>query len=205
MNANEMFLLIESYLQHNNFAYNLYVAYMSLFESNNRHNEIINKAPGFFTMTQYALNKCMLLEFSKFYCGTGKERNILKLISIVEANLHLFPKEETQTLCNNAKKELETNLKPIIEKLKNRRNGDLAHNDPKFFDGLNNPAKENYIACEDIIKLYEFTFEILKSFIEALKIDKKVSLSVGADDFSVFIDEIGALIESKNNADDEKI
>ena len=58
MNVNEMFSLIESYLQHNNFAYNLYIAYMSLHESNKLHYNLLNKAPGFFTMTQYALSKC---------------------------------------------------------------------------------------------------------------------------------------------------
>ncbi len=202
MNVNEMFSLIESYLQHNNFAYNLYIAYMSLHESNKSHNNLLNKAPGFFTMTQYALSKCMLLEFAKLYCGSGDERTIYKLIKIVEANLHLFNTKDIQILCSNAKKYMETILNPTIENLKSRRNEDLAHNDKKFFDGMRNPALESYISCDNINVLYEYTFEFLNRLIEALPTEKKVCLYKGADDFESFIEEFDDLLKNASNTCD---
>jgi hypothetical protein len=204
MNANEMFLLIESYMQHNNFAYNLYIAYVSLYESNKSHNNLISKASGFFTMTQYALNKCMLLEFAKLYCGSGDERTIYKLIKMVEANLHLFNTKDTSILCDNAKKYMETILSPIIEKLKRRRNEDLAHNDKKFFDGIINPALESYISCDDIDALYKFTHEFLSCLIEALPTEKKVCLHTGADDFKSFIEEFDNMLINASNTCDKK-
>lgn len=203
MNENEMFSLIESYMQHNNFAHNLYIAYMSLFENINKHNEILNKAPGFFDITRYALSKCMILEFAKLYCGSGEERTIYKLINIVKANLHLFNTKDIQDFCTEAERHMETKLKPIIDKLKKRRNEDLAHNDKKFFDGSKNPAIENWISCDDINELYEYTFKFLYHLIEALSIDKRVVLYEGTDDFNTFIEEFNSLIQNESNNCDE--
>jgi len=194
-----MFFLIESYMQHNNFAHNLYVAYMSLFENINNHNEIMNKASGFFDITRYALSKCMLLEFAKLYCGSGDERTIHKLINIVKANLHLFDTKDIYVFCTEAERYMETKLNPIIDKLKNRRNEDLAHNDKKFFDGLKNPAIENRISSDDINEIYEYTFRFLSHLIDALALDKRVVLYEGADDFNAFVEEFHSLLQKESN------
>ena len=199
MDANEMFCLIESYMIHNNFAYNLYIAYMSLLESNNLYNDIINKASGFFTMAQYSLSKCMVLEFAKLFCGSGEERTINKLINVVEANIHLFETKDVLKHCSNAKQYMDITLNPIIKNLKSRRDQDLAHNDKKFFDGKNNPAVESPISCEDIIALYNYIFEFLNYLIESLQIEKKVCLDTGADDFKSFIEEFYDLSTNTSN------
>ena len=202
MNENEMFSLIESYMQHNNFAYNLYVAYMSLFENVHKHYDVLNKAPCFFNTTRYALSKCMILEFAKLYCGSGDERTIYKLINIVKANSQLFNKNDIHNFCVEVENHIETKLKPIIDKLKNRRNKDLAHNDKEFFDGLKNPAIENQISCDDIKELYEYTLKFLCHLIEAVPIDKRVVLYEGTDDLSNFIDEFNSMGQNASNTCD---
>ena len=205
MDTHEMYSLLQSYMQHNNFAYNLYVAYMSLLENINKHNAILNKAPGFFNITRYALSKCMILEFAKLYCRSGNdnERTIYKLINIVKANLHLFNTKDIQNHCSEAESYIEKTLKPTIENLKKRRNEDLAHNDVKFFDGLKNPAIENYISCDEINALYKFTLEFLCRLVEALSVNRQVQLDIGADDFSTFVEEFDSLIQNASNTCEE--
>ena len=85
-----MYREIEAYMQHINFAYNCYEAYISLFDINERYNDVLNLSPGFFTITRFSLSKCLLLETAKLFCGSKDERTIQKLIRIVQSNNSAF-------------------------------------------------------------------------------------------------------------------
>ena len=77
---------IEAYLQHINFAYNCYEAYNELHNVNEINNELLNISAGFFTITRFALSKCLLVETAKLFCGSGDERTIPKLINVAKSN-----------------------------------------------------------------------------------------------------------------------
>ena len=68
-----MFCEIRAYLFHINFANNCLDAYMSLFKNMQTNTDILNKASGFFQISEYALSKCMILEYAKLFCGSSDE------------------------------------------------------------------------------------------------------------------------------------
>lgn len=184
-----MFLELEAYLKHINFANNCLDAYMSLHENIQKNDDILNKAPGFFLISKYALNKCVTLEYAKLFCGSSDEKTIYKLLNNVKANANLFPKGKAMKIYNHFEPYLHNDLKGIIDCLTVRRDKDLAHNDPKYFYGTNNPAEDNYISPEEFGKLYGFCFELCESLLELLDGDEKVILCNGANDFDDFIEE----------------
>lgn len=96
---------IYAYLTHAIFARDSLVSYLSILDCANKHNEIINVSTGFFRIAQYALGKCMFIEFAKLYCGLGKqEKTIRKLINNVEANLNIFTnRKKSKTVLHKSK------------------------------------------------------------------------------------------------------
>jgi len=184
-----MFLEIKAYLIHINFANNCLDAYMSLFKNMQINNDILNKAPGFFLISKYALSKCVILEYAKLFCGSGDQKTINKLLNNVKAHANIFPKGEAMKIFNRFDAYLHNDLKEIIDCLTVRRNKDLAHNDPKYFYGTNNPAEDNYISPEELVKLYDFCFELCESLLELLDGYEKVILCNGANDFDDFVEE----------------
>ena len=196
MNKDEMYSEINAYLQHVNFAKQCYDAYMCLFKNIEENHDIITKASGFFTITKYALNKCLLIELAKMYCGSKQEKNISKLINIASANFHLFTKGDAKSLCASANSILKSELKDIVQKLKSRRDQDLTHNDPQYFDGLKNPALDNYISPTECSMLIVFAFNFCFELLDCLSIEDRPSLEYGADDLNVLINELKKHINS---------
>ena len=152
----EMFREIEAYMQHINFAYNCYQAYVSLYDVNEKYNDVLNLSPGFFTITRFSLSKCLLLETAKLFCGSKDERTIQKLIRLAQSNRSTFKHDNSKLLCDAANNALENRFDNTIKKLKARRDQDLTHNDPLFFYADKNPAEENYISESDLAKVLKF-------------------------------------------------
>lgn len=185
----ELYREITAYLQHINFARNCCVAYKSLYDNIQNNAQILNHAVGFFTITQYALSKCLLIELAKLFCGSSKERTIQKLIRIVLANQNAFHGGDIQSICDSCNKKI-GDFSSTITKLKARRDQDLTHNDPVFFYGDCNPAEKNYISLEDCEDLMAFVFIFCKMLLDRLPTFDTIYLDSGADDFDEFIDAI---------------
>ena len=191
-----MYLEIEAYMQHINFAYNCYEAYVSLCDINERYNDVLNLSPGFFTVTRFSLSKCLLLETAKLFCGSNKdERTIQKLIRIVQSNNSVFEYENAKTLCDVVHNALANRFANTIDKIKARRNKDLTHNDRLFFYGDKNPAEENYITPSEIEELLLYTFDVCNELLECLHYDEKVILINGANDISTLIEKFDLLLK----------
>lgn len=180
--ATEMFREIDAYMQHINFAYNCYQAYVSLYDVNEKYNDVLNLSPGFFTITRFSLSKCLLLETAKLFCGSKDERTIQKLIRIVQSNHSAFEHKNAKTLCDAVYNALANRFANTINKIKARRDQDLSHNDPLFFYGDKNPAEENYISPSEIEELLLYSFGFCNELLECLRYDKRVTLTNGAND-----------------------
>lgn len=185
----ELYIDITAYLQHINFARNCLTAYTALYDNIQNNDQILNHAAGFFTITQYALSKCLLLELAKLFCGSRKERTIQKLMGIVQANQDAFINGNIQIFLKRFQLELE-GVSSIISKLKTRRNQDLTHNDPIFFHGDINPAEEQYISPNECRQLIDLVFSLCQDLLDCLPIFDSILLNTGADDFNAFIDII---------------
>ena len=184
-----MYREIEAYMQHINFAYNCYEAYISLFDINERYNDVLNLSPGFFTITRFSLSKCLLLETAKLFCGSKDERTIQKLIRIVQSNNSAFEHKNAKTLCDAVYNALANRFANTIDKIKARRDQDLSHNDPLFFYGDKNPAEENYISPSEIEELLLYVFGFCNELLECLPCDEKVILTHGANDINNLIEK----------------
>lgn len=179
-----MFLVINAYLQHINFAKNCYDAYRCLFKGINENSPVLNESPGFFTISEYALSKCLLLELAKMFRKNSKEKTVTKLINTVRANMHLFIKGNVKSQCEYVEKELNTTLKDSVEKLMARRDQDLAHNDPMFFFGRTNPVEKNYISPEECEALIFLVFNFCNDLLRCLSTSESPVLYYGADDLN---------------------
>lgn len=188
-----MYCEIESYLHHINFAINCYEAYNALYDIGESDSYFLDISPGFFTITRYALSKCLLIETAKLFCGSGEERTIPKLIKIVKSNNSLFANDRAKKLCEDASNAITNDFANTISKIKLRRNQDLSHNDPLFFYGNTNPAKVNYISPDDIQKILFFSFDFCVELLECLSYDEKVILTHGADDLRNLVAKIYGL------------
>ena len=95
----ELYREIAAYLQHINFARNCCVAYKSLYDNIQKNEQILSNAVGFFTITRYALSKCLLIELSKLFHGSDPQRTVRKLIRKVRGNQNAFiaANQEAQT------------------------------------------------------------------------------------------------------------
>lgn len=192
MNKEKMFEEIEAYFQHINYAYNTGVAYFALIDDAVVEN-IANKAPGFFTMAQYALSKTLLIELAKMFCGTKekKERTFRKLTNMVEGNCHLFTSPKAiKRLCEEAKDLLDNTYSQTIARIKSRRDKDLTHNDPEYFSGKRNPAAENYISPEEAENLCKLVAEFCNILLQYLDSSKTVVLTGGANDIRDLLKEM---------------
>lgn len=203
MNKDEMFDEITAYIEHLVFARNCLDAYMSLHNNAQKYNDILNKAPGFFTIVQYSLSKCMILEFAKLFkkasANNKKERTIYKLLNIVKNSKNVFSNIDVLELCAVAEEKLATDFKEVIQKLECRRDSDLTHNDHKFFSGEINPAKENYISPIEFATLYDFGVEFCNELLNALDTEKTIGLQFGSNDLDNFLTEYSECIKSINS------
>ena len=177
---------IEAYLQHINFAYNCYEAYNELHNVNEINNELLNISAGFFTITRFALSKCLLVETAKLFCGSGDERTMSKLINVAKSNNKIF-KLNVLPVCEKASNEITGDFANTIMKIKSRRDQDLSHNDPLFFYGDINPAEQHYISPQEIEDILLFSFDFCADLLDSLSIDKRVVLSRGSDDLGDLI------------------
>ncbi len=182
MNKEEMVNEIHSYVKHLVFAKNCLDAYMSLVSVSHNNIDFLSKAPGFFTITQYALSKCLFVEFAKLYCGSGKEKTIIRLLNIVDANINVFTNGNVKDISICYRTKYNITISPILEKLKVRRDKDLVHNDPDFFYGDINPAVCNYISQEECTTLFNYGFQLCLSLLDCLPAPHSVQLYYGADD-----------------------
>lgn len=205
MDKDKMFDEIAAYINHLTFAYNCLDAYMSLHNNVEKHNDVLNKAPGFFTITQYALSKCMILEFAKLFkkasSSNKKERTIYKLFNIAKNSKDVFSNIDVLELCATAEGKLATEFNEIIWKLECRRDNDLTHNDHKYFSGEINPAEENYISPTEFETLYNFGMEFCNELLVALDVERKVDLLFGANDLEDFLNEYSNLLYCKISSD----
>lgn len=180
---------VEAYLRHIIFASDCLVCYKSILDGSAKYNDQINIAPGFFTVSMHALSKCLCIELAKLFVGSGSEKTMHKLVSVVSANQHLFPKqketlyflEENQNSrpiveiqeihikedLRNAEERL-AELKPIVECLKSRRNQFLAHNDPRYFDGVKNPSWDFPLSISDVQILISFSADFCNKLLSYL-------------------------------------
>ena len=95
----ELYREITAYLQHINFAQNCCVAYKSLYDNIEKNEQILNNAVGFFTITRFALSKCLLIELSKLFHGSSPQRTVRKLIGKVRANQTAFIVGDIGSIC----------------------------------------------------------------------------------------------------------
>jgi hypothetical protein len=189
-----MYREIEAYMQHINFAYNCYEAYISLCDINERYNDVLNLSPGFFTITQFSLSKCLLLETAKLFCGSKDERTMQKLIRIVQSNNSVFEHKNAKTLCDEVYNTLANRFANTIDRIKARRDQDLSHNDPLFFYDDKNPAEENYISPAEIEELLLYVFGFCNELLESVPCDEKVILMHGANDISTLVEKFDLLL-----------
>lgn len=189
MDKNCMFYEIEAYMKHLVFAHNCLQAYMCLLRNIEQHNDILNEAPGFFTITKYSLSKCAVLEFAKLFKNSSKEKTICKLINVVKANNNLFSNGNAMKLCAIAEEKLFTEFESVILKLKVRRDKDLGHNDKEYFHNDRNPALENYISLRELETLYNFAMNFCNELLNALQIETTIVLENGADDLDDLINK----------------
>ncbi len=185
-----MYCEIESYLQHINFAFNCYEAYNALYDIGESDYDFLNISPGFFTITRYALSKCLLIETAKLFCGSGDERTIPKLIKIAKSNNSLFVNDRAKKLCEDAGNAITNDFANTISKIKARRDRDLSHNDPLFFHGSTNPAEVNYISPDEIQEILLFSFNFCVELLECLSYNEKVILTHGADDLRNLVEKL---------------
>ena len=171
MTREEMVEELEAYINHIIMAHDCLCAYKSILKASHLYNKQINLALRFFTLSQYSLNNCLLIELRKLYYETGEEKTLQKLICQIQANLHLFPKkishpfldaddpekisyvEEIKIILTNdikeAKKQL-TFMEPILNNLKGSRDKYLAHNDKEYFYGKVDPSWDFPISFNDV-------------------------------------------------------
>lgn len=174
---------VKAYLEHLAFIKMCYDAYTVLIKNINEHGDLLEVSVGFFTVTRYALSKCMLIEMAKLYCGSGEEKTINKLIRCVKSNLNLFSSPQNIVkLCDDTKHAIDKTCASIIYRLKTRRDQDLTHNDPKWFDGINNPAEANYISPNDFEYLFNLAYNFCSDVLDELPVEEKIELYEGCDD-----------------------
>jgi hypothetical protein len=77
----EMVAKLEAYLKHIIFAQDFLATYKSILDAIEPYNAQINLAPGFFTLSQYSLSKCLFIELGKLYCGSGDEKTMSKFLA----------------------------------------------------------------------------------------------------------------------------
>lgn len=147
----------QSYLEHSGFAWNCFYAYEAIANAYAENPEKIAIAKSLFETILFSLSKTLQIELSKMYCDSGKAKTIYNFINQLKANQTIFDKNK-----GNIKRDLEQidqdyrDLEPIVEKLKQRRNRYLAHNDKTYFDNKVNPARDFYISIEEFKKLLRF-------------------------------------------------
>ena len=194
-----MYREIKAYLQHINFAYNCYEAYISLCDVNERYNDVLNLSPGFFTVARFSLSKCLLIETEKLFCGSKDERTIQKLIRLAQSNNSIFEYKNAKNLCDVADNALASRFDNALKKLKARRDQDLTHNDQLFFYADKNPAEENYISPSEIEELLLYVFDFCNDLLECLSCDEKVILMHGANDISELVKKFHLLLRGTRN------
>ena len=185
---------IEAYLQHINFAFNCYEAYDTLCDIGETDYDFVNTSPGFFTITRYALNKCLIIETAKLFCGSGGERTILKLIKIAQSNNSLFINNKAKQLCEDANNAITNDFANTISKIKARRDKDVSHNDPFFFYGDINPSEVNYISPDEIKEVLSYALNFCVELLECLPHSEKVILMHGADDLKNLVEKFYRVI-----------
>lgn len=184
--------------------------YKSILDAIEPYNDQINLAPGFFTLSQYSLSKCLLIELGKLYCGSGQEKTMSKLLNQVHGNFQLFPKQIstpfqweddptrapevriTTINMNNdlaeAKKQLES-MAPIVTRLKSRRDTSLVHNDPKYFHGKLNPIWDFPISIADVNTLIYFAAGFCNKMLSYLDGRVIAYQSQNADDLNELLEK----------------
>ena len=211
MTKEEMIHELDAYINHIIFASDCLAAYTSILDSCRKHNTEINLACGFFTITKYSLSKCLCIELSKLFVGSGDEKNMFKLINNVRSNQQLFPKQlkttyqyaddpncpedvlvEAIDLENDiAQAEIQlARLKPIIDNLKGRRDKFLVHNDPEYFDGTCNPVWDFPLSMSDVQALIDFSAEFCNMLLSYLTGRVVFCQSTNAGDLEILLQKI---------------
>ena len=203
MDKHKLICEIDAYMRHIVFASDCLVAYKSVLDATTKYNAQINIAPGFFSVSLNSISKCLCVELSKLFLGSGDEKTMRKLINVVKANQNLFPKEKvsmcdwedapthpsTRTIeCINIAKDLQNaeiqleQLQPILSRLKSRRDQFLVHNDPKYFDGANRPEWDFPISISDVQALIYFSAGFCNKLLSYLDNRVVAYRSTNADD-----------------------
>ena len=182
MTKEEMIEEARAYFNHACFAIDCLTAYESIDKLQDRRESLVNDCNGFFLIAKYSISKCLLLELAKLYRNSAKEKTIHKLINIVKANNHLFPKnlpitQVTETLENEVVKNAES-----ISKLAVRRDKDLSHNDQEYFNGKRNPALENYLPPEECMTLAKLVADYCNEILYRLEGNTIIYPTLGSDD-----------------------
>ena len=193
----------EAYLRHIFFASDCLACYKSILDGSSKYNNQINIAPGFFSVSLHALSKCLCIELSKLFLGSGDEKTMHKFINVAKANQNIFPKEKI-SVCDweddsklpptqitekiNIAKDLQDaemqleQLQPILSRLKGRRDQFLVHNDSKYFDGTNRPEWAFPISISDVQALIYFSAGFCNKLLSYLDNRVVAYRSTNADD-----------------------
>ena len=165
------------YLKQIQFAKDCAVAYGTMINVATDYNDLAHEATGFFMVVKKSLSHSIDLEVAKLYGRAKDEKNLQKLLRIVEANQNVF-KEcmhengsdfDFQNWLNNVKNRLEEFYSSsYLENIKFRRDKVVAHSDKEFYEKEDVLRFTKPIYLNNIHDLLNFAYEICTTLLKIL-------------------------------------
>jgi len=129
------------------------------------YNDVLKRAPLFFTFTERAYRDQAILSLAKILDEDkrGESLNIWKFLNFVEQNTERFPrdniKEDRQKLAE---------LQKTINNITERRNKEIGHIDRTFLLSGNNIAREFPLKPQELREVIETIFQVLRRYMPTL-------------------------------------
>ncbi len=201
LDRNELKDIIKGYLNHIRDANDFLIAYKSICKSASDYNDELNLSPGFFNIALIACLNSFVLELAKLYDNRHEdEKTFFKLLGIIGGNSKLFPcsiqieylldkntifrdEEKFDVLAEVAKaKSFIDENQSIIEYLKGRRDGCLAHNDKHYFLDTKKIMEDYPITFQEARTLLEYADKFCNRMLVALCNESVICRSENSDD-----------------------
>jgi hypothetical protein len=178
-----------------------------LFEEKQNNNKPFNESNTFWYLTFQSLNDARLIRLCRVYDTEATSLNIVNLLKIIKANLHLFSEENLRKRLGKrhqdnaiidslvqiphlpSPEQLEKDIKltscqnPIVKKLIVWRNSIVAHTGAKTVLQKNQILADNLISKEEVEKLLDQSIEIFNRYSSMYDANLYSRQIVGHDDY----------------------
>lgn len=175
-----------------------FLLYKKLLTYQNEMNSEMNIAPAFFQMVMYSLEHTYIIDLFKFYDRDRNSKGLRKAINLCEQHSALFPKEriigkdiktnKDKIVKINVIKDIReareklTNIEPVVDYLKGRRDSYYAHTDKNYIDDIPKLSSDYPLSYKQIADLIHLANNILNTLLQDLCGEVVAQRSTNYDD-----------------------